>query len=139
MRAQPGAALARSRATTFPREPTRKLEFGLSEHAMAPPPQIAKRRDGHEMTIRNVVEFAREVRIHLRDAQVIFGSVTATASADNDGSFWIRPWGLTESQAIRFADISVATPVKQMGWKRHREIAAAQHAGVFVLSRKMPK
>jgi hypothetical protein len=107
---------------------------------MAPPPQIAKRRDGHEMTIRNVVEFAREVRIHLRDAQVIFGSVTAAASThDDDRSFWIRPWGLTESQAIRFDEISVAAPVKQMGWKRHREIAAAQHAGVFVLSRRMPK
>jgi len=91
------------------------------------------------MTIRNVVEFAREVRIHLRDAQVIFGSVTAAARAhDDDGSFLIRPWGLTESKAIRFDEISLASPVKQMGWKRHREIAAAQHAGVFAL-RRMPK
>jgi hypothetical protein len=107
---------------------------------MAPPPQTAKKRDGHEMTIRNVVEFAREVRIHLRDAQVIFGSVTAAASAhDDDRSVLIRPWGLTESKAIRFDDISIASPVKQMGWKRHREIAAAQQAGVFVLSRRMPK
>jgi len=107
---------------------------------MALPPQTAKKRDGHETTVRNVVEFAREVRIHLRDAQVIFGSVTATASAHNDDrSFWIRPWGLTESKAIRFDDISIASPVKQMGWKRHREIAAAQHAGVFVLSRKISK
>ena len=107
---------------------------------MAPPPQTAKKRDGHEMTIRSVVEFAREVRIQLRDAQVIFGSVTAPASPHDEGrSFFIRPWGLTESKAIRFDDISVASSVKQMGWKRHREIAAAQQAGVFVLSRRMPK
>jgi hypothetical protein len=107
---------------------------------MASPPLTAKKRDDHEKTIRNVVEFAREVRVHLRDAQVIFGSVTAVEGAqDDDGSFAIRPWGLAESKAIRFDDTCLASPVKQMDWKRHREIAAAQHAGVFALSRRVPK
>jgi hypothetical protein len=71
---------------------------------MAPPPQTAKKRDGHEKTIRNVVEFAREVRIHLRDAQVIFGSVTAVDGAhDEDGSFSIRPLGThrVQSDSVR--------------------------------------
>ena len=107
---------------------------------MSQTPQTAKKRDGHEITIRNVVEFAREVRIHLRDAQVIFGSVTAATKANDEaGSFSIRPWGLKESKAIRFDDISIATPVKQMGWKRHREIAAAQQAGVFASVRRAAK
>jgi hypothetical protein len=107
---------------------------------MAPPPQIDKKRDGHEMTIRNVVEFAREVRIHLRDARVIFGTVAAATGAnDGSGSCLIRPWGLTEPKVFRFDEISLASPVKQMGWKRQREIAAAQHAGVFAGAPRVTK
>jgi len=90
------------------------------------------------MTIRNVIDFAHEVRIHLHDAQVIFGSVTRAANAaaksprdGETGSFRIKPWGLASSMAIQFDDVSLAAPVKQMGWQRHRAIAAAQQAGIF--------
>jgi hypothetical protein len=109
------------------------------------------------MTIRNVIDFAHEVRIHLHDAQVIFGSVTRAANAGakshpfgcstpsgvpqrlaaapagdgETGSFRIKPWGLATWMAIQFDDVSLAAPVKQMGWQRHRAIAAAQQAGIF--------
>ena len=91
------------------------------------------------MTIRNVIDFAHEVRVHLHDAQVIFGSVTragkdaakSSAGDGEKGSFRIKPWGLASSMAIQFDDVSLAAPVKQMGWQRHRAIAAAQQAGIF--------
>ena len=101
-------------------------------------PHEAKKRDGHESTIRTVVDFAREVRILLHDARVIFGSVTATSKQET-GSFRIRPWGMTESTTIKFEDVSIAAPVKQMGWDRHRAIAAAQRAGVFANSRRVAR
>ncbi len=97
--------------------------------------QDARKRVGHESTIRNVVDFAHEVRIHLHDEQVIFGSCTAAANTEA-GYFRIRPWGLTESKAIKFDDVSIASPVKHMGWERHRAIAAAQQAGIFASARK---
>jgi hypothetical protein len=99
--------------------------------------QSPRKRDGHEMTIRNVVDFAHEVRIHLHDAQVIFGSVTRATNGET-GSFRIRPWGLASSMAIQFDDVSLAAPVKQMGWQRHRAIAAAQHAGIFTGTKSKP-
>jgi hypothetical protein len=102
---------------------------------MANSEQSVRKRDGHELLIRNVVDFAHEVRIHLHDAQVIFGSVSPDATAEA-GSFRIRPWGLTESMAIAFDAVSLASPVKQMGWERHRAIAAAQQAGIFAGPRK---
>ena len=91
--------------------------------------------DAHESTIRNVVDFAREVRIHLRDDHVIFGSVTDRTHRGS-GWFRIRPWGQTAPMAIRFDDVALASTVKQMGWERHREIALAQQAGVFVSIRR---
>src|SRR5882724_8369614 len=97
--------------------------------------QEARKRVGHESTIRNVVDFAHEVRIHLHDEQVIFGSVAGIVNNET-GSFRIRPWGLTESKAIRFDDVTIAAPVKHMGWERHRAIAAAQQAGIFASARK---
>src|SRR6266542_2139460 len=93
------------------------------------------RKHGQELTIRNVVDFAHEVRIHLHNAQVIFGSVTPTPNSET-GSFRIRPWGVTESMAIPFDDVSLASPVKQMGWERHRAIATAQQAGIFATARR---
>jgi hypothetical protein len=92
--------------------------------------QSARQRIGHEAMIRSVVDFAHEVRIHLHDERVIFGSVAGRAP-DKNRSFRIRPWGVTESTTILFDDVSVAAPVKQMGWERHRAIAAAQRAGIF--------
>ena len=97
--------------------------------------QSARKRDGHERTIRSVVDFAHEVRLLLHDEQVIFGSVSSVPKGDG-GSFLIRPWGVSSAMAIQFDDVSVATSVKQMGWDRHRAIAAAQQAGVFAYTRK---
>jgi hypothetical protein len=96
------------------------------------------RCDPHESSIRGVVDFAREVRLQLRDAQVIFGSITET-TRDNTGSFRIRPWGLRQSLDIRFMDVAVAATVRQMGWTQHRAIATAQQAGVFTSTRKVDK
>jgi hypothetical protein len=98
----------------------------------------ARKRDTHESLIRSTVDFAREVRIHLRDAQVIFGTVRGRANPDA-GSFRIRPWGFTESIDIRFDDVALASTVKEMGWQRHCAIAAAQQAGIFTSARKSSK
>jgi len=98
----------------------------------------ARKRDGHESMIRGIVDFAREVRIHLRDMQVIFGSVAERAGRET-GSFRIRPWGMTESMDIPFADVVLASTVKQMGWERHRAISVAQQSGVFTMARKTNK
>ncbi|HMI85491.1 MAG TPA: hypothetical protein VK550_15450 [Polyangiaceae bacterium] len=97
-----------------------------------------RKRDGHESTIRGVVDFAREVRIHLRNMQVIFGSVAETAGRET-GSFRIRPWGLTQSMDIQFDDVVLASTVKQMGWERHRAIAVAQQSGIFTNAGKTNK
>jgi hypothetical protein len=91
----------------------------------------------HEASIRSVVDIAREVRIHLRDAQVIFGSI-APAARDMSGSFRIKPWGVNVPVEIRFTDVTVASPVKQMAWANHRAIAVAQQAGIFVNPRPLP-
>jgi hypothetical protein len=40
---------------------------------------------------------------------------------------------------VRFADVTLATPVKQMGWEQHRAIATAQQAGVFASVRRTAK
>jgi hypothetical protein len=100
--------------------------------------QNARKRDAHESTIRNVVDFAREVRVHLQDAQVIFGSVTP-AERGQGATFRIRPWGMKQSMEIQFADVTLAAPVKQMGWEQHRAIASAQQAGNFTTNRKIVK
>jgi len=97
--------------------------------------QSPRKRDGHERTIRSVVDFAHEVRLLLHDDQVIFGSVTSVVKGIG-GSFLIRPWGVASAMTIQFDDVSVATSVKQMGWDRHRAIAAAQQSGVFAYARK---
>lgn len=94
--------------------------------------------DPHESTIRSVVEVAREVRLQLRDTQVIFGSITPATRA-NDGSFGIRPWGIRQPVSIRFMDVAVAATVRHMSWTQHCAIAAAQQAGIFTNARKVEK
>lgn len=88
--------------------------------------------------IRGVVDFAREVRIHLRDTQVIFGSVMGAAERGTT-FFRLRPWGLTKTIDVPFDDVVLASTVKQMGWERHRAIAVAQQAGIFTNVRKITK
>lgn len=91
----------------------------------------ATRRQKHEAMIRGVVDCAREVRLSLYDSRVIFGTLYG-ASPGAGRSFRIRPWGVSEGTMLRFEDVSVAAPVKQMGWQRHCAIAAAQRVGVFL-------
>jgi hypothetical protein len=92
--------------------------------------QATEKRTGHETIIRNVVDFAREVRILLLDSQVIYGSVIPDARA-LAGAFLIRPWGLNSVMTIRFDAVYRAAPVKQMDWQKQRTISAAQAARVF--------
>jgi hypothetical protein len=105
---------------------------------MTNPIRNLHKRDTREAMVRSVVDIAREVRVHLQGEQVIFGSI-AQAAERCDGSFRIRPWGMKQSIELRFADVTLATPVKQMGWDQHRAIARAQQAGVFTAVRKMLK
>ena len=93
------------------------------------------KRDPHEVVVRSVVDSAREVRIHLNDARVVFGSIKQAAEPCV-GSFRILPWGVKQPIEVRFADVTLATPVKQMGWEQHRAIATAQQAGVFATVRR---
>ena len=112
---------------------------GTAPPIMTNPIENVRKRDTREATVRSVVDIAREVRVHLQDEQVIFGSITQAAEPCDDGSFRIRPWGMKQSIDVRFADVTLATPVKQMGWEQHRAIARAQQAGVFATVRKMLK
>jgi hypothetical protein len=105
---------------------------------MADPLPNTRKRDEHESAIRSVVDVAREVRIHLRDMQVIFGTVGESGERD-PGSFRIRPWGVTRAIDIQFEDVILASTVKQMGWERHRAIAVAQQSGIFVNAGKTNK
>lgn len=93
--------------------------------------------EGHEATIRNVVGFAHEVRIHLYDSQIIFASVLPAAEVES-GAFVVQPWGLKTPRTLRYNEVSHAVPVKRMGWQKHRSIAAAQAGGVYEQSRATP-
>jgi hypothetical protein len=88
------------------------------------------KRSAREVTIRNVVDCAHEVRVELHDSQVIFGSVMPVAGGDA-AAFRIRPWGLSAPMAIRIDDVLRAAPIRRMAWDKQRSIAAAQLAGVF--------
>jgi hypothetical protein len=89
-----------------------------------------QKRGLHERIIRSVVDFANEVRLSMRNTEVIFGTVVSVPKGEA-GSFHVRPWGLVASKAFHFDDVAVAVPVKRMGWARHRAITAAQRAGIF--------
>jgi hypothetical protein len=95
---------------------------------------VSHKTEGHEATIRNVVGFAHEVRIHLYDSQIIFASVLPAAEVE-PGAFVVRPWGLKSPRTVRYDEVSHAVPVKRMGWQKHRSIAVAQAGGVYEQSR----
>jgi hypothetical protein len=101
-------------------------------------PQTARKLEGHESAIRGVVDFAREVRIHLRDMQVIFGSVMGAAERGS-AVFRLRPWGVRTTIDVPYDHVVLASTVKQMGWEQHRAIASAQQAGIFTSVRKTTK
>jgi hypothetical protein len=84
----------------------------------------------HETRIRSLVACAHEVRIHLHDARVVFGSVMVDHAVDTD-AFVIRPWGRALPMTIRFDEVLRLAPVKQMDWQRQRTISSAQIAGVY--------
>ena len=83
------------------------------------PVREAHKRRLHESVIRSVVDFANEVRISMRNSDVIFGTMVAAPMSDA-GSFHLRPWGVVSAKAIHFDDVAVAAPVKNMGWAKHR-------------------
>jgi len=87
-------------------------------------------REKQDITIRNVLNFAHEVRVFMRDSQVIVGSMIVHEGAAT-GDFQIRPWGVRSPMTVRFDDVSHATPVRRMVWERQRRISVAQVAGVF--------
>jgi hypothetical protein len=76
-------------------------------------------------TLRNVIAFAREVRIRFHDAHEIFASVVA-AEAKNGDSFVVRPWGVSSTRKFLYEEVARATPVRNMAWEKQREIYAAQ-------------
>lgn len=76
-------------------------------------------------TLRNVIGFAREVRIRFHDAHEIFASVVS-AEAKNGDSFVVRPWGVSSTRKFLYEEVARATPVRNMAWEKQREIYAAQ-------------
>lgn len=82
---------------------------------------------GHEAVIRNVLVSAREVRIRLRGAGIVFASVVGTEGDDRE-SFVVRPWGVPATRRYLFEDVAGATPVRRMGWLQQRAICASQAA-----------
>ncbi len=76
-------------------------------------------------TIRNVIGFAREVRIRFHDAHEIFASVVGTADKNGD-SFVVRPWGIKSTRRFMYEDVARATPVRNMAWEKQQEIYASQ-------------
>jgi hypothetical protein len=82
------------------------------------------------MAARGVLDLAREVRIHLHDARIIFGTIVSVANRDAR-HFLIRPWGLRLPMTITYDAVTHAVPVKLMVWKKQRDISAAQRTGDF--------
>ncbi len=76
-------------------------------------------------TLRNVIAFAREVRIRFHDTHEIFASVIA-AEPKNGDSFVVRPWGVSTTRKFLYEEVARATPVRNMAWEKQREIYAAQ-------------
>jgi hypothetical protein len=82
-------------------------------------------------SLRNVLGFAREVRVHLyNNAAVIVGSTIPGADPTGD-VFRILPWGTTSVVTIRLDEVSRAATVHGMTWHEQRMICTAQAAGVF--------
>ncbi len=77
-----------------------------------------------ERDLKNVLTLSREVRIRMHDSRVIYASVVAVPPAEE--TFLVRPWGVSSTIALRFADVSSARPVSRMGWQQQRTISAAQ-------------
>ena len=75
--------------------------------------------------MRTVITFAREVRIRLRNAGVIFATVIAPAST-NDESYVVRPWGVTWTTTYFYANVARVAPVRRMKWETQRAICAMQ-------------
>jgi hypothetical protein len=79
----------------------------------------------HSCDVHNVLAFAHEVRIALRDARVIFASIVSVEDLQGD-SFVIQPWGVRAQMTLAYADVARATPVTHMNWEQQRSITALQ-------------
>ncbi len=79
-------------------------------------------------SLRNVLEFAHEVRVYLRNAKVIFGSTVPGAGPDQ---YFVMPWGTHSVVTVRLDEVMHAVPVHAMTWLEHQAICSAQRAGVF--------
>jgi len=88
-------------------------------------------RKAHVARVRNVVDFASEVRLDLCDAKVVVGSIVFSKEPSVE-QFEIRPWGLAKAIVVRFDHVVHAAPVRRMVWAEQRRISSAQMAGVFV-------
>jgi hypothetical protein len=76
--------------------------------------------------MHNVLAFAREVRIELRDARVIFASVVGAPLDPGADRFVVHPWGVRAPMTLSFHDVARATPVQYMQWEQQRSICADQ-------------
>jgi hypothetical protein len=103
---------------------------GLGDCSLDDSPGPMHRPTQSEMAARGVLDLAREVRIHLHDARVIFGTIVSVVNRDAR-HFLIRPWGLRVPMTIGYDAVSHAVPVKLMVWKKQRDISAAQRTGDF--------
>ena len=83
-----------------------------------------------EMAARGVIDLAREVRVHLHDTRIIFGTIVSVPNRDVR-HFSIRPWGLRVPMTITYDAVSHAVPVKLMVWRKQQDISAAQRTGDF--------
>ena len=92
-------------------------------------PKVSQK--AHIAAIRNVVEFASEVRVHLRDRKVVVGSIVLAKEPALE-VFEIRPWGLRSTMVVRLDDVLHATPVWRLQWADQQRISSAQRGGVFM-------
>jgi hypothetical protein len=79
-------------------------------------------------SMRNVIAFAREVRIRLRDSRVIFASVVGDEVRARDESFVVRPWGVKWTSTFLYESVSRIAPVRRMSWAAQKAICAKQSA-----------
>jgi hypothetical protein len=91
-------------------------------------PTVSGQTALHAASMRNVIAFAREVRIRFRDSSVIFASVLEEDGPPRDESFVARPWGVNWSRTFFYENVSRVAPVRRMSWLAQKAICAKQLA-----------
>ena len=82
----------------------------------------------HAASMKNVVTFAREVRIRLRDTRIIFASIVSAQDPIESDAFVVRPWGVPWTTTFRYAEAALVAPVRHMGWQAQQAICRKQSA-----------